>query len=562
MLLELRLKNLAIVSELGLELEPGLTVLTGETGAGKSLMVEALKILWGARASSELIRLGAEEATVEAVFRRPKKGPAFRVLRELDLLPSEDDDLVIRRSIRRDGRAKAFVADRSVTVSTLAAVTLPLISVVSQHEHQTLVDAQSQLELLDDYSGNESLLEKVAAAWDQWQTLERERETLLTDARGRLERLDYLNFVLKEIEEAALEPGEDARLKAERKQLLSLEKIVRLLAGGVDFLAEGENPAGRAVARIADGLRPLSEGDPKLENLVARLASAAIELDDLGGELSDRLEHLKMSPEELSARLNEIESRLALIERLSRKHGATVEEILERTGALAAERDRLANFDSASSKLDGAISGARRTYDELCSSLDEKRRKGAGKLSGAIRKELAGLNFLQADFKVAVDNAEASATGKNRSEFLFSANPGEPPRPLARVASGGELSRVMLAVRLCRLDADENTTLVLDEIDAGIGGVTAEKVGNQIRRLSEAVQIICVTHLPQIACRAAHHIRVEKRVAGQRSEVFADRLDYDERVEELARMLGGESAAAATRTTAREMLNLWKQANG
>ncbi len=563
MLLGLRLKNLAIVDEVEIELGDGLTVLTGETGAGKSLLVEALKILWGARASSDLIRSESEEATVEAVFRRPEKGPAARLLKEHELVPEPGEDLIVRRSIRRDGRAKAFVADRSVTVATLSQITEHLISVVSQHEHQTLVNPDAQLELLDEAAGNEVQLQEVRLAWAEWKRLQDEKEHLLSEARNRTERLDYLTFVLKELEDSALEPGEDDKLRVERKQLLSLEKIVRLVASGVEILTEGEQPASPAIAKVADGLRPLAEGDGKLETLVKRLSEAAIELNDIGQELSNRLDDLRMSPEELSARLNELEGRLALIERLSRKHGGTVQEILARMEGLATERDRLQNFENTASRLDQSIAKARAAYEERAGKLTDRRKKAAAKLSSAIRKELENLNFLQSDFRVEVSPANGPGPdGIDRTEFLFSANPGEPARPMARVASGGELSRVMLAVRLARLGNDEDTTLVLDEIDAGIGGVTADKVGSQIRRLAGNVQILCVTHLPQIACRADQHIRVEKRLKGRRSEVVASQLGYDERVDELARMLGGESAAASTRTTAREMLSVWKQANG
>lgn len=562
MLLGLRLKNLAIVDEVEIEIGPGLTVLTGETGAGKSLLVEALKVLWGARASSDLIRSDADEATVEAVFRKPAKGLAGRILKEHDLDPG-DDDLIIRRSIRRDGRAKAFIADHSVTVGTLAQVTEHLISVVSQHEHQTLINADSQMELVDVTAGNGGILEAVQGAWAEWKRLCDERERLLSEARGRHERLDYLNFVLKELDEARLVPGEDEKLRAERKQLLSLEKVVRLVAAGAELLSEGEQPVPPAISRIADGLKPFSEGDPSLEPIVQRLSGLAIELEDLGRELSGRLESLRMSPEELARRQNEIETRLALIERLVRKHGGTVEEIISRRDTLAVERDRLENFDDTASRLDGEIRKARDRYDSASDSLSERRRKAAKSLSGSIRKELQALNFLQADFRVEISPAGTPGPdGMDRVEFLFSANPGEPARPLARVASGGELSRVMLAVRLARLEPDDNTTLVLDEIDAGIGGVTADRVGAQIRRLAGKVQILCVTHLPQIACRADSHIRIEKRLKGRRSEVVASSLGYDDRIEELARMLGGENIAASTRTAAKEMLEIWKQANG
>lgn len=561
MLLGLRLKNLAIVDSVELELGPGLTVLTGETGAGKSLLVEALKLLWGSRGSADLVRTGADEATVEARFEIPASGGLRRLLEQQEIAPDGDEDLIIRRSVRRDGKSRVVIADHSVTVGTLAAISAHLIAVVSQHEHQSLMDPDSQLDLLDEIAGTNVLLAEAAQTWEAFRKLETEKAALATAAAGRADRLDYLNFVLRELEDAELSPGEDDRLKAEKRQLLSLEKMVRLVSGGVEFLLEGDQPAGAALSRIAESLKPLAEGDPALEPLARRMSDLAIELDDLGRELERRLDTLRMSPSELSARLDEIETRLALIDRLCRKHGGTVTEVIARTGALREERDRLENHEAVTGKLDGEIARARKAYETAAGKLSEARRKAARDLAVSIRKELEQLHFRQADFRVELAAApQPGPGGQDRAEFLFSANPGEPPKPLAKVASGGELSRVMLAVRLARTRPDPATTLVLDEVDAGIGGVTADRVGAQIRKLAGKVQILCVTHLPQIAGRADHHIRIEKQVRKGRSEVTAAKLGYDERVEELARMLGGESAAVSTRTAAREMLQEWKQA--
>jgi DNA repair protein RecN (Recombination protein N) len=549
MLTFLRISGFALIDRVELSFGPGLTVITGETGAGKSILVDALALLRGMRGSAEVIRTGSDEAEVEAQFDVPASSPVRSQLeadgRDLD------EGLVVRRMIARSGRGRAHLGGGLCTVAELSASVGHLVDITSQHDQQSLMDPESQLSILDAFADNGALLAEARGAW---QVLAAAREDLAgfeSQARARAEREDYLRFQLGELEEAALVPGEDEALKSERERVRGAEKFLAVFARGEEALYAGDQAAASQIGATARELEVLSALDGTIAPLAERLRNAQIMVEDVAADLGRLTGTVRFDPE----RLTQLEERLHLVGRLARKHGGTIEAALERQQSLSRELGELGSFDEGLQARRAAVEAAQERMTGLSRALSERRRKSARTLGKKIDETLRDLGLREASVKVLVEDREPpGAKGFDRVRFLFAPNPGEEAAPLARIASGGELSRVMLAVKRALARTDRATTYVFDEVDTGVGGATAEVIGRKLKAIAADRQVLAVTHLPQIAAFADHHLRVDKATAGGRTSVHITPLDARQRASELARMLGGAKPSREAAGLADEML--------
>ncbi|HLA78750.1 MAG TPA: DNA repair protein RecN [Vicinamibacteria bacterium] len=552
MLKLLRISNIALIPSLDLDFDPGLTLLTGETGAGKSILIDALGLLLGLRASSELIRTGEERAWVEAVIEGEGLG---RFLQDHGL-PGDGDEAVVRREVLASGKGRASINGALVPIAVLRDLGPLVATIHGQHEPQGLLDAETHLALLDRHAGLSEEAGRVADAYRRLRSAESALETLRRDRRELERRREMLEFQAGEIEKAALLPGEEESLRQEKLVQANRGRLADLSAEAYAILFEDEGAVltrlGQAYRRIED----LAGIDPRfLSHLEARQAVGA-QLDDLALFLRDYREALEVSP----GRLDEIESRLALIERLKRKYGASVEEVIAFGDACRGQLGELGSPEEQERTVDQERAGAESAFLEAARGLSGRRRAAARDLEKKVQQELALLAMEKTRFKVAFSpeapgGREAwSERGLESAEFLLSPNPGEELRPLARIASGGELSRILLALNSAAQLARSGRTLIFDEVDAGIGGRVAEVVGRKLRAMAAEHQVLCVTHLPQIACFADSHYAVRKRVEKGRTFTSVEGLGEAERVDEIARMLGGATLTEAAREHARDMM--------
>jgi DNA repair protein RecN (Recombination protein N) len=556
----LRIRDLAVVEEAELELAPGLNVLTGETGAGKSLVLGALELLAGARGSSDRVRSGAEAAVVEAVFQVEGMPDLAAALEERGI-EAEEGELVARRSVSAAGRSRAWLGGQLVPVSALAEVLGERIEVASQHESQALRRPESHGRLLDAYGDLLGIRAEVARA----HAAAREAETEIAGLRGQSEerarRRDYLAFQVSEIDEAKLLPGELEELEAERARLLHAERLhgesaqaARLLGG--DPAVTDAPAAADLVADAARRAAELADIDASLAPLAERLSAAHAEVTDVAADLERYAEGIEADP----ARQADLEDRLDRLERLRRKYGATEQEILAFRDRAAAELGATETADERLAELTGERDAHAAELARAAKRLSRGRRKAGRALSRALEAALQDLALPHAGIEVELAPVAGGGGlvcgpgGAEAPQLLFRANPGEPARPLSRVASGGELSRVFLALKNSVRRSEAGMLLVFDEVDAGVGGAVAERVGRALAELSEQHQVVCISHLPQVAALADTHFRVEKQASGGRTWARAVRLDDEARVEEIARMAGGERVTQATRRHARELL--------
>ena len=562
MLRELRLRNVAIVERLDLEFPGGLIALTGETGAGKSIIVGALGLALGEKARPEHQRTPGEESVVEALFAGPlPRGVRARL--EAAGVPLTED-LLLRRVVSPGGRSRAFANDTAITLPTLEEIGRELVDIHGQHQHQSLLHAETHLDFLDGFAGLLGARERYREAWTRLDGLDRERDQLERQEGERERRLEYLRFQHEELERAALLPGEEEQLRSERDVLRNVDRLAGAVGEAEALAYSGEASASGSVGAAARRLGEAAAVDPSLLPLAAALAGARAALEDAGRELQDYLSRLEADP----ARLGVIDDRLALISRLKKKYGATVETILAEAGAVQAEITRWEQGSARLAGLDRDIATASAAAGALAGELSRGRETSGPKLEKRILEELAALAMGGCRFEVRLQREEdptgrlvldgrrwrADDRGIEKVEFLLSANPGMEPRPLARVASGGELSRVMLALKTALAEADRVPTLVFDEVDIGIGGRTARTVGERLRAVAAGRQVFCVTHLPQIASLAHVQYTIEKRVVAGRTRVRVQRLDGPGRVAEVARMLGGRVVTEATLHHAEELL--------
>jgi len=546
----LTVRNLAIVEDLELELGEGLTVITGETGAGKSILVDALALLSGGRGSSELVRQGAARLSVAGEFDADTETRSRLVQAGLP----EGEVVLVRRELSPDGKGRAFVEDEPAPVRTLARIGERLVTILGQSSEQELVDAGAALEILDAFAAADGERAGVVAAAAAWRDAQRRREELEASRRDRTHRLEVLDFSIREIESAALQGNEDDELPAERDRLLHADRIRRAGEAALDALSEGEDAAADRLGEAARAFAELAAIDPReaphreeAEELKRRIA-------DLAAAARDAADAIEADPERLTA----LETRLADIARLKRQHGATVPEILQRLDAMKAERNDLGNVEDALERCAADEAAARRAYRTAAEALSARRRAAAGRFAAAVEKELKALALEKARLRVALeayDEEAPRASGAETAAFLFAPNPGEPEKPLEKIASGGELSRLQLAIRsVAAAKGGHGRTLVFDEVDAGIGGRVAEVVGKKLRQLSARDQVLCVTHVPQIAALADRHFLAEKRETKGRTVASVRALDGRDRVAEIARMLAGEKVPDTALKHARTLL--------
>ncbi len=553
MLRFLSVRDFAIIDQIDLELKAGLTVLTGETGAGKSILVDALELLSGGRAGADVVRAGAERADISATVDVSRQGAAIGHVLAEQAIPFEGE-LILRRVVGSDGRSRAWLNGQSVPLQVLRQAAELLFEIHGQHEFQSLVRGEVQRGLIDAFGHHEALADRVSAAHSVWLALLNRSIELESAADERISRLDLLRHQLHELEGLAFKPEELVELKQERARLANRGRLVEAVRTTLACLYESEGETAQALLARADtALRSAVALDESLQPLVPLLEEAAIRVTDASRTLVQYLADLEVDPERAEA----VERRLAAIEELARKHRTTTDALPAREQALAAE---LAQLDSAVSDLAtvrAQLTEALAHYHDLARQLTARRATAARALARQISGRMQELGMSGGRFAIDVsasESAEPAAHGLDRVEFRVSTNPGQPLRPLAKVASGGELSRLSLAVQVC-CAAETTSCMVFDEVDAGIGGAVAEIVGRELRSLSARAQILCVTHLPQVAAQGQQHLRVIKTSEGRQIRVSVTPLSGEARVEELARMLGGVEITSRARAHALEMLN-------
>ena len=562
MLTILNISNIALIDDLKVEFDRGLNLLTGETGSGKSIIVDALGVLIGGRFTSDLLKAGRDRGSIEALFSAARNSELEQMLESagVEAEAGSDLEIIIRRELAANGRNKIFINHQLANQSLLRQLQPFLVDIHGQGDQQTLFSVATHLELLDAYAGVVSLRDEVAGCYRRWTTVKRDLEAMGKDEADRFQMIDILRFQIDELERARLSIGEDEQLEEERRRLNNVEKLTALCAESFGLTYEDADSAITRLRQTARRVGELAEYDSKFGEYLEGLETSQALLEDLAFSLRNFADRLEFSP----ARLEEIESRLAELARLKRKYGGSIESALEH---LARSQDRLRQIehsDEREAQLRVELAAARALYLERARKLHNERTRSAKKFERAVVQNLAELAMEQARFQAQitapsdldVDNSDAwfTAGGFDRVEFYFSANAGEPIRPLAKVASGGEASRLMLVLKTVAGATEFPRTIVFDEIDSGIGGRVSEAVGVKLKRLSETNQVFCVTHQPQIARFADVHFVVRKEAIAGRTEVRADKLDRRGRVEEIARMLTGAEITETARRHAREML--------
>lgn len=545
-LIELAVTNLAVIESVRLTLDRGFVVVTGETGAGKSLVVDALALALGARGTSDLVRTGAPSLRVEAIFDDVPRDPEDPLDELVDL---NDGTLIVSREVNADGRSQARVNDRTVTVGALVAFGSRLAEIHGQHEHQRLFAADRQRSLLDRFGGHGDLLLAVAEAWREWRSISAQAEELITDPREVQRRSDLLRFQVAEITGAKLQPDEDVALAARLKAVQNLETVIRAAGDAVRILQRDGGALDGLRAALGQ-LESAAAHDPRFAELAERGRSTVAEATELGRDIVSLGEQLQVDP----ATRASMEERLGLIYDLKRKYGESIDAVLAFGEAAAEELERLENQDTLREQLRRDEEAAHARLNEAAEALRTGRRAAAEALATRVNAELPPLGLPGDAFGIEVTPTEVGPNGGDYVEFRFAPNPGEPPRPMARIASGGEASRLSLALKVVLATADETPLLIFDEVDAGVGGRNAGALGERLRALAEFHQVLCVTHLPQVAAYANLHIHVGKRVDDGRTFTDARVLGPDERAEELAAMLAGEGAGDEARATAEALL--------
>ena len=563
-LAELRLENYAVIDNVVIEFSAGLNLLTGETGAGKSILIDALGLLLGDKASTEVIRTGAERAVVAAVFE--SEGAAARSIAEVletNGLDSEHGSLILRREIASGGKGRVFINNQPATVAVLKQIAPHLAVIHAQNESIVNFDAAARQELLDAYSGVE--LKDVAAAFAHWNQIRGRIAELEQDEQDRMRLLDLWNFQCREIEEARLRAGEDEQLEAEKRVLANAEKIYGAAINAFDLLYEGNASTSSSLRAAQKHIEELARYEPKFQEALAALETARISVEDVGATLRDYAGGIQASPE----RLAEIEERLAVLDRLKRKYGPTLEQTIAFGEDVQRKLSEMENKDQVLLELRGMLVVAAEEYRKAAREVSRKRLEAGRKLEKLVEAEINDL-AMRASFRIAVeeneDEAHWTTSGINHVVYRISTNAGESLRPLEQIASGGELSRVMLALKASveagtsaasvpkKKSAAAQRTLVFDEIDTGIGGRAAEAVGKKLKALSKGNQVLCVTHLPQIATFADHHYLIEKREAAGRAKTTVREISGDGRTEEVARMLSGAKLTETSRKHAEQMI--------
>jgi DNA repair protein RecN (Recombination protein N) len=596
MLRHLHIEDYALIDRLDIELHPGLNLLTGETGSGKSIVVDAVGLLLGEKASPETIRAGAERARISGIFSpeaeqvsakpakasprkkaphnsQPLSGNGRQLaashwqrisshLEEAGIEAASADglagELIVQRDILAAGRSRIFINSQPASIALLKNLVPLLAEVHGQNEQQTLFEAATQLEALDRFGGLQDQALTVGELFKNWTSLQRETDSLRAKSREWLRQRDLWQFQRREIEQAAITEGEETQLEEEKRLLAHAERIQTRLSSCYDLLYDSPSSAASSLASAQRRLEEIAAFDERLRPLAESLLSAKVSVEDLALAVRDRLSHLDAAP----GRLEDVEERLALFDKLKRKYGPTMADVLRYCQQVSSELEQAESSDARLQELERQTATAKKEYVRAAQVLSTKRAKAAQELKRAVEKELQALAMSGTIFEASAhsgsNEAEWRATGMDQVEFLISPNPGEPLRPLARIASGGETSRIMLALETVIAShssgADIAPALIFDEVDTGIGGRAAEAVGRRLRLLGETRQVLCVTHLPQIASFAHHHFRVEKRQQSGRTVTVVDHMDAPKRKAELARMLSGSQITAAVLDHAEQLL--------
>ncbi|MDI6808297.1 MAG: DNA repair protein RecN [Candidatus Eisenbacteria bacterium] len=562
MLEEIRVENLAIADSLSVRFDRGFNVITGETGAGKSMIVGAVALLAGERASPEMVRSGCQHLNVEGVFSSNLSG-ANELLESMGSEPSQDE-LILRRQVYSDGRSRSFANGSLITVSGLKGIGGLLLDIHGQHEHQFLISKENHIYYLDEFG---KLSEKQSAI----PALRRTLSELIGKESEHIRRLseladkrDYIAFQLGELESAGVKPGEEESLEEERKLLMNAGKLSSSLGLGYDLLYDDEHAVLGRISRVLRELDSLGAYMPRIKDQENALKEAEVLVQNAAGEISKLRQNIESNPE----RLEELEGRLHLLSRLKAKHKCSTAELLKKTEELKSELSMISGDDPEGDAIKKQIAAIRDELSKLSGYLKKKRVKAASQLEERMRDELSTLDMRTTRFSILIENIEDEESGieidgkklrlwdsgVDRVEFLVSPNAGEELKPLSKIASGGEISRIMLALRSILRRDNEVETVIFDEIDSGIGGKAARTVGEKLRKLGEKMQVICITHLPIIASQATAHYLVEKKSDGKRTGIHVEKLSGEKRVGELARMLAGDRATGTTLKQAKELL--------
>ena len=568
MLIELRLENYAVIDNLVVEFGHGLNLLTGETGAGKSILIDALALLLGEKASTEVVRSGAERAVVSAVFESNEaaEDSLAKILEANGLDESDDGSLILRREIASGGKGRVFVNNQPATVAVLRLLAPHLAIIHAQNESILSFDGPARLELLDGFAASQ--LEPIAEAFKTWKQIRTHIDELERGEQDRLRLVDLWMFQKREIEEVRLEAGEDEHLEAEKRVLANAEKIYNAAMNAFDLLYEGNGSTASSLRAAQKQIEELARYEPKFQEALAALDQARISVEDVGASVRDYAGGIHASPEHLA----QVEDRLALIDRLKRKYGPTLEQVIGFGAEVARKLSEIENKDEILRRLRSEMAKAAEEYLRAAKAVSKKRAEAARKLEKLVEAEINDL-AMKSTFRIEMtssdDEVSWSAAGIDQVVYMISTNPGEPLRQLEHIASGGELSRVMLALKASvdasahpagkkRAHRDAQKTLVFDEIDTGIGGRAAEAVGKKLKSLARTHQVLCVTHLPQIATFGDHHYVIEKKESGGRTRTSMREVTGEERTEEVARMLSGAKLTETSRKHAEQMI----RANG
>ncbi len=543
MLRFLRVRHFALIDQVELHFSNGFNLLSGETGAGKSMIVDALGLVAGSKASPEMVRTGETRAVIEAIF----EADAGDELGRLGL-DAEGDEIIIKREISADARNRVYINNQPTTVSALRELAPLLLDIHGQHEQQTLLDNSRQLALIDAFADCTELAARVRDVFGDIQASEAELAEVTVEHARKVERLDLLAFQHDEIQKADPKPGETEQVREKLGLLSNAGKLLDAAARGYDALYESETSALSTVVHIQRTIREAAQHDPHLQLIVEQIEAARISLQDTAYTLRDYANQIDADPQELER----VQARLAELERLHRKYGPN---LLEHLHTVRREMDSIGLTETKKEEISGKIAGLKRQYSDLAAQLSKKRRATSKKLQTAVENELRSLAMPHARFSVAWnDVTPGRESGIDKPELLISANPGEDPWPLEKIASGGEISRVMLALRTVLAVDHRKKVLVFDEVDAGIGGKAAETVGQKLKELSSRYQVLCVTHLAQIAAFADHQYRIEKLVLDGRTVTRVEPLSGEARVEELVRMMSGSRVTEAARQHVKELL--------
>lgn len=559
MLLELNIRNLAVIEHVHLQCAAGFHVLTGETGAGKSIIIDALSLVIGGRGSVDLVRHGCDKAEVEAVFQMSNDHPIWQSLDSLGIAYDADDHLIIRREVTAQGKSSARINGQLVNLTMLREIGEWLVNIHGQHEHQSLLKTEFHLQWLDAFAADtiEPLKKQYTSSYETYKQTMEQLEHLQQISKQSLQMVDLYRYQIEELEAAQLKIGEDESLSAERQKLSNAEKLFQASSESYELIYSDSKGGLDAIGRAMSELESITPFDAStLQPLLEQIQSAYYQLEDAAQQLRTYRDQIEFNPQ----RLDDIEARLNLISSLRRKYGENIADMLNYLAEIRQELDAIENKDEHMSRLEAALVEQREQVQADADKLTRQRKKTARALAERIEEELQHLHMEKTRFEVSIEPlSQFQADGIDRVEFMISANPGEPLKSLSKIASGGELSRMMLALKMIFANVDRIPVLVFDEVDTGVSGRAAQAIAEKLSMLANECQVFSITHLPQVACMADEHYAIQKKVADERTFTHVDHLHDEGRIAELARMLGGVEVTETTQHHAQEMLDMAKQ---